>query len=272
MKIDLIDIGIKDLKDFILYSDNYLATSFRTFSTSSLRLRLQFLIFQSKFKRFDIFFDCYKKDVLLRQKIIDNVFPQANELFRDASCFDCFFNLLQQLQKKEMIEIAVFEFGNYSETISLLIFLKNKTYLNRVRITVVDLSTRNELPNVLEFVQKEIDTGEINYSVFNEKELLINFYRKTNKAYEFVLPTSEKIVHKKLSEIANIQIKFDSIISRNLTLHYNFHAHQNIFLSYVNFLRKDGILFVGTNENFEWCSGIEQLVKPDRTKPLYIKK
>ena len=272
MKVDLIDISIKDLRDFTLYSDQYLSMNFRNFSASSLKLRLQFLIFENKFKSFDSFLDYYKKDELLQQKIISNIIPRASELLRDASCFECFFNLMQQTLQKEIIEICLFEFGNYSETISLIIVLNSKGYLNKARITIIDLTSGKGLPDFYKFTQKDIDTGEINYAALNSKQNFVDFFSMTESGYEYLVPPSAQICHKKISEITSAEIKFDVIISRNLTLHYNFRAHQNIFLTYVNFLEKNGLLFAGTNEGFDWCSGIEQLIKPNKTKPFYIKK
>jgi chemotaxis methyl-accepting protein methylase len=272
VKIDLIEIGIKDLRDFTIYSDQYLATSFKNFSISSLKLRLQFLIFQNKFKNFESLFNYYKAEEKFQEKIIDTIFPQSNELLRDSTCFSCFFNTLQSIKAKDLMEICIFEFGNYAETVSLLIFLMNRNYLDKVRITIVDLTSRKKLPSHFGFTQREMDIGEINYTALNERKSFVEFFVKMDKVYEYIVPSAAQIFYKKLSEIANMEIKFDAIISRNLTLHYNFHAHQNIFLSYVNFLKKNGILFVGTNERFDWCTGIEELIKPDKLKPLYIKK
>ncbi|MDP2387397.1 MAG: CheR family methyltransferase [Bacteroidota bacterium] len=119
-----------------------------------------------------------------------------------------------------------------------------------------------------DFFKKEIETGIINFQQLNSPKNLEWCFIKKENLYTFAIPDNIKIQFIN-SEKLKPKLQYDAVIARNLTLNYNFKAHQNIFQTYLNLMKNHSILFIGANENFDWCEGIENLIKKDTTKPLY---
>src|SRR3989344_9401284 len=111
MKSHLVEISVTELREFINYNDEKYLVHLNDLSLVSLKLRLQFLISQNKLNSFYSFFEQFRQNEKFRQNVLLNLHSQSNELFRDADCWVCFYNLLKQNTKSDIFNISIFAFG-----------------------------------------------------------------------------------------------------------------------------------------------------------------
>lgn len=271
MKALLFEITVSELREFISYNNRKKIVDLNDLSLVSLKLRLQFLITQHRRNKFQSFFEQYKQSETLRQQVLSNLYVTSNELFRDSECWAYFYKDLHQCIKSSTFEMCIFEFGNFADTVSLLTSLTINNLIHKTKITVIDFISERGIPLKFNFTPKEFEAGMINFRNFSSSVDLENYFVKKDEVYSYVVPDNVKIHFVSGENYSFTKGKFDAVIARNLSINYNFKAHQILFQKYLDLMKSPGILFVGLNENFEWCSGMNYLSKSDQTKPLYNK-
>lgn len=272
MKFNLIEISLTELRDFIANVDKDGKLGLSELSLVSLKLRIQFLIFKKNFKSFPAFFAFFNEDKDYREFVCKSIFAKSNELFRDAECWDELKPSLINKKNINPLQICVFERGNYSDTITLLICLQNWGLLFNCEITVVDLNFNNEMPKITLFDQKEMENGILNYSGLKDNKDFTNFFTKKDKDYEYHLPENILIKNVTLNEFSELETGYDILIARNITLNYNFVSHEKMFEIYLKHLNSKGILFTGNKEGFKWCSKFSIITFDKKSIPIYYKK
>lgn len=272
MKVNLVEISLIELRDFISIIESNFKIELGHFSLISLKLRLQFLISEYHFTTFPSFYTHFMQDEVFRKTILSRIVVQPNELYRDADDWEVFGNELSKINSANKLKIALFESGNFAETITFIICLKRFKLLDKCELSIVDLNNRSSLPLLIPFTLKEYELGETNFSGLRNQEKFSDFFTKKESVFNFSIPSEIKINFIKQGELLNYKESFDAVVARNITLNYNFEVHQKLYNSYLNILEKGGLLYVGNKENFSWCAGFDLFSRSVKSKSISHKK
>lgn len=273
MKSSFVEISLSELRNFILTMDETYYTEFGNQSLVSLKLRLQFIISQKQFKDFSSFNNHIKENDDFRNNIFLKINSLSNELFRDAECWDYFCKELVKLSETDTLDICIFESGNFSDTITLLICLQEYNLTEKCNITIVDLINRTVLKSHYVFDSKEMETGVLNFSALKFNTRFENYFTKKDKEYIYHIPNFINTSYTNISDFKNSSNNhYNALVARNLTLNKNFTAHENLFQLYLKTIKSNGVLYTGNKESFKWCKNFESLNYQNKIAPVYYKK
>jgi chemotaxis methyl-accepting protein methylase len=272
MKSSFVEISLSELRNFITTIDETYATQLSSLSLVALKLRLQFIISQKQFKDFNSFNNHIKENEDFRNSVFSKINSLSNELFRDAEGWDYFCKELIKITENKTIDICLFESGNFSDSITLLICLQEYNLADKCHLTIVDLINRNNLQNSYPFDAKEMEMGILNFSALKLNTRFENYFTKKDKESIYHIPNFINTSFTNLSDFENSTAEYDALIARNLTLNKNFTAHENLFQLYLKTIKPSGILFTGNKEGFKWCKNFESLNYQNKIAPVYYKK
>lgn len=271
MKYDIIEINLKELREFIEICDKLGHKDVTKCSLVALKLRVQLLVLSNGFSTFSQFSNYFISNKEFQKKILREIIAQSSEFFRDAESWEYLITELTHRAITNKINILIYETGNYYDTITILLALINKNILDKCDITIVDLLNRKP-NNVFEnYTYKDIETGQLNLKSINWDINLLDYFTLNNKSYSFKLNETINIKRIERNQLEDSTESFDCVIARNITINYNLQAHEQLFNQYLSLTSKNGIIFTGNKERFKNFDGYYSLFFERKNIPLYIK-
>jgi len=272
--MEVCDFKIIEIKKISQLFEDLLGINLSDFTYVNLKIKLQQFCKESQINSFDLFLKKIRENEIFRKDLLENVFFDSYELFRDPAVWRALKEIVVEAKHKTNYRVFFPSCYQGSELVSFLILRDELSLIKNIE--VVYSSSIDILNKVKEgFVadKRKQDLNLSNYKRIAGKDLTKEYFVKQQNR---LLPISSLFENTKYYNFDERKASFfksiNLVIYRNKLINYNQSIKTILINNLLKNLKTKGYFVMGIKESLP--KGVENnnLESFDEKENIYIKK